>query len=313
MKSIDKRLSEPDDLCRGPEPERAKRLRERFEDIDKLFDKYAAKNKRELDNALIKPIHDKFLYAQNGICAMIAPMGSGKTYNYMKIMAKQEVIFDEPFYELIVICSTSNKFDKTVEAFKPIIKKSKIVAIKDEDLLLWLNKYIRRILKYNSINEYLDSKGKTANEEFKRLINKYKLNKPDKIMRYIVNKLSKYQWKTYPHRCLLILDDFASHPLLRSKETDLSRLLKKLRHFNINVIICVQTVKSIPKDIKRTLSDIVLFPGIAHDDFIELFKESSASIFDGDNLWNTYKNIKDQHATFTIYIKARKVILTQKT
>lgn len=29
MKSIDKRLSEPDDLCRGPEPERAKRLRER--------------------------------------------------------------------------------------------------------------------------------------------------------------------------------------------------------------------------------------------------------------------------------------------
>ena len=167
MKSIDKRLSDniercseastkpkPDDLCRGPEPERAKRLRERFEDIDKLFDKYAAKNKRELDNALIKPIHDKFLYAQNGICAMIAPMGSGKTYNYMKIMAKQEVIFDEPFYELIVICSTSNKFDKTVEAFKPIIKKSKIVAIKDEDLLLWLNKYIRRILKYNSINEY---------------------------------------------------------------------------------------------------------------------------------------------------------------
>ena len=106
-----------------------KSIDKRFEDIDKLFDKYAAKNKRELDNALIKPIHDKFLYAQNGICAMIAPMGSGKTYNYMKIMAKQEVIFDEPFYELIVICSTSNKFDKTVEAFKPIIKKSKIVAI----------------------------------------------------------------------------------------------------------------------------------------------------------------------------------------
>ena len=54
-----------------------KSIDKRFEDIDKLFDKYAAKNKRELDNALIKPIHDKFLYAQNGICAMIAPMGSG--------------------------------------------------------------------------------------------------------------------------------------------------------------------------------------------------------------------------------------------
>ena len=31
MKSIDKRLSEPDDLCRGPEPERAKRR-------DNIFD-----------------------------------------------------------------------------------------------------------------------------------------------------------------------------------------------------------------------------------------------------------------------------------
>ena len=77
-----------------------------------------------------------------------------------------------------------------------------------------------------------------------RLIMKHNLaNKKPKVMKYIINKLMKYNWRTFPHRCLLILDDFANHALLRSKETDLSRLLKKLRHFHINVMICVQTVK----------------------------------------------------------------------
>ena len=56
----------------------------------------------------MKPIDDKFAYAQNGITAMIAPVGCGKSYNYLKLMAKQEHIFNEPFFELSAICSTSN-------------------------------------------------------------------------------------------------------------------------------------------------------------------------------------------------------------
>ena len=120
-----------------------------FEEIEESFKKIAQENKAELDAALIKPIHDKYPYAQNGICAMIASMGSGKSYNYLKAIAKQEVLDpSQPFYELVVICSTSAKFDKTVETYKPLIKKSKLVCVKDSDLLGWLNKYMRRILKY---------------------------------------------------------------------------------------------------------------------------------------------------------------------
>ena len=287
-----------------------KSVEEKLKEIDELFDKYSKRNKKDLDNALIKPIHNKFPLAQNGICAMIAPMGSGKSYNYIKFMAQQEILFNEPFFELCVICSTSDKFDKTVKTFKPIIKKSKVVAVKDTELLDWINKYTRRILKYNAINEYIDYKCKKVSEELERLILKHRLNKKEKLLKYVIEKFKKYDWKTYPHRCLMILDDFAAHYLLRSKETDLSRMLKKLRHFNINVIICVQTVKSIPKDLKRTLSDIILFPGISKDDFFDLLKESPASIFDSNKLWDSYKKIKDQHATFAIYIKARKVVIT---
>ena len=291
-----------------------------FNEIEQNFSRLEQKHKKELDAALIKPIHDKYLFAQNGITALIATMGSGKSYNYIKSVCKQEVIFDEPFYELVVICSTSSKFDKTVETYKELIKKSKLVCVKDSDLLSWLNKYMRRILKYNAINDFVQSYFKKIPEELDRLFKKHGLaaldeenlnpKKKTKRLKYITEKLVKYQWKTVPHRCLLILDDFASHPLLRSKETEMSRLLKKLRHFNINVIICVQTCKSIPKDIKRILSDIILFPGIGLDDFKDLMKESPASMFDIKTLWNEYNALESQHDMFTIHLKAKKIVIT---
>ena len=284
----------------------------KFDEIEAMFNKLEQKNKEILRNAQIKPIHDRFPFAQNGISAFIAPMGSGKSYTYLKLAAKQEVLFNEPFFELIVICSTSNKFDETVNTYKEVIKKSKLVAVKDTQLLDWLNKYMRRILKYNSIIKYINSNFKKTDEEIERLFTKHNLNNNKKQLKYIAEKLAKYQWRSYPHRCWLILDDFASHPLIRSKETEMSRLLKKLRHFNINVTICVQTVKSIPKDIKRTLSDIVLFNGISKDDFYDLIKESPASVFDAKKLWQEFSRLKDPYATFTIHIKAKRVIINQK-
>jgi len=151
-----------------------------FAEIDRNYEKLMKKNKQALENAQIKPIHDKFPLSQNGICALIAPMGSGKSFTTTKMMCQQEVLFNEPFFELICICSTSNKFDETVNTFKGLIKKSKLVCIKDSDLLAWLNKYIRRILKYNSIMKYLSSTCKEQNEEVDRLFLKHRLQKPKK-------------------------------------------------------------------------------------------------------------------------------------
>jgi hypothetical protein len=294
-------------------------IEERFKKIDELFEKIQSKNKVELENAMIKPVHDKYPLAQNGIVGLIAPPGSGKSFTYLKLAAQQEQLFNEPFFELIVICSTSNKFDKTVEAYKDVIKKSKIVALKDSDLLAWLNKYMRRILKYNAIMKYIQSDFKDENEEMTRILNKHRFKQNGKqtekqkydMVKYIANKLSKYGWKTFPHRCLLILDDFASHPLVRSKETEMSRLLKKLRHFNINVMICVQTSKSISKDIKRICTDFILFPGLSETDFIDLMKESMAGKFDRKELWNQYHALTNQHDSFRIHIYANKVIIVR--
>ena len=291
---------------------------ENFRKVDELFDKISKQNAEELGYAQLKPIDEKFPFAQNGICAMIAPVGSGKSYNYLKIMAKQEQLFSEPFYELVVICSTSAKFDRTVMTFKDAIKKSKIVPVKDVDLLEYLNEYMNRVYIYNNVMKFINAglPWDKMEEDLKQLLTERvgvsTFTKPKlqlKALQWIAETLQEYGWRTYPHRMLLILDDFASHPLLRSKETEMSRLLKKLRHFNINVIICVQTVKSIPKDLKRGLSDVILFPGISQDDFTELTKELNTNFVDPKYLWSEYQKLQNQHATFTIHMNARRIII----
>lgn len=294
--------------------DKPKSIDEAFREIDKQFEETQRKNKY-LKHALLTPIHEKYPYAQNGITAMIASMGSGKTYTYLKLMKQQEVLFDDAFYELIVLCSTSDKFDATVNAFKGLIKKSKLVAIKDTDLLDFLNKYMRRILKFNALNKFMINR-MDVDDEMKRIEEKHKLNlkstKPkdlEKVVKYITGKIEKYQWRTFPHRCLLVLDDFASHPLLRNKENELPRLLKKLRHFNINVIICVQTTRSIPRDIKRILSDCIVFPGISKDDFTDLMIEGPFGNFDTDECYKTYKSLSNKHDRMVFHIAANKIVL----
>lgn len=292
-------------------------------DIDKAFDaierdfEKTQKKDKYLKYSLLKPIHDKYPFAQNGICAFIANVGSGKTYNYLKLMKQQEVLFDDAFFELIVICSTSSKFDATVKAFKPLIKKSKIIAIKDTDLLDFLNKYMRRLLKFNALNKYMTDK-KDIDEELKRIADKHKLKLDSKkvkdverVIKYVVQKIEKYGWRSFPHRMLLIMDDFASHPLLRSKENELPRLLKKLRHFFINVIICVQTVKSIPKDLKRTLSDLVIFGGISKEDFYDLMREIPLGPYDIDELFKQYKTLTNKHSTMRFHLTANRIIINE--
>ena len=281
-----------------------------FKMVDDKFDKIGAKNKTELENAKIKPIHDKFPYAQNGICVFIASVGLGKSYNTLKLVAKQEQLFDEPFFETVVICSTSGEFDKTTQTFKEAIVKSNLICVKDEDILSFLNEHMVKTLLYNTLMKFVKNNLKKPCDKMLELINHHRLTDKTKLINFIADQLNQIGWKTHPSRLLLIFDDFSSHPLLKHREDPLSRILKKLRHFNINVIIIVQTVKSIPKDIKRIMSDLVIFPGMSEEDFVSLIRESAASCFDYKKLWDQYVKLKDKHTMIDIHISARRIIIT---
>ena len=208
-----------------------------------------------------------------------------------------------------MICSTSGEFDKTVKTFKEAINKSKIIAVKDADILNFLEEHTQKSQLHNTLMKFVLNDFKNPDENMQQIINENRLHKPQKLFQFISKKLIEIGWNTYPSRLLLIFDDFSSHPLLKRKEEPLSRMLKKLRHFNINVIIVVQTVKSIPKDLKRILSDLILFPGISEEDFRYLIRESSASCFDHEKYWNHYSKIKDQQTMFVMHISARRVLI----
>jgi hypothetical protein len=178
-------------------------MQKKFKCVDDTFDKLAAKHRTELENAKIKAIHEEFPYAQNGICAMIAAPGSGKTYQYLKLVAQQEQIFYDPFFEMVAISSTSNQFDKTVQTFRQAIRKSKLEAVKDEDLLKWLDEYIAKVLLYNTLMRYVNNGLKNPDDEMKRIINENGLRTPKKTIEFLSKKFAEFGWRTYPHRCFI--------------------------------------------------------------------------------------------------------------
>jgi hypothetical protein len=287
----------------------SKKILEHFERVYELFDKIAEKNKECLENAKINPIHNLFPFSQNGICAFIAPMSSGKTYNCLKMVAQQEGLFDKPFFERIVLCSTSGEFCETTLTFGEAIAESELITIKDVDLLTYLEEYSQKMLLFNTLNKFVNNNLRNPSKNMQQIINENRLTTNEKLVQFISKKLIEIGWKSYPSRMLLICEDFASHPLLNRKEDPLSRFFKKLLHFNINVIIIVQTTRSIPRDLKRNLTDVILFPGVCEDDFRDFFRESSASCFEYRKYWSHYTKINDQQTQFRIHITPRKVLI----
>ena len=99
----------------------SKTIEAKFRKIDERFDQLSLKYKDELENAKIKPIHEKYVFAQNGITAFIAWMSDGKSCNCLKLIARQDVLSNNQCYQTVVICSTSGEFGKTNKVFKDAI------------------------------------------------------------------------------------------------------------------------------------------------------------------------------------------------
>ena len=131
------------------------------------------------------------------------------------------------------------------------------------------------------------------------------IEKPDKIklLGYIMRKFQKYQYNRSVVPLLVILDDFAGHALIENKRTPLAKMLTKCRHYNTTFCIAVQTAKYVIKDIRRQMTDGVVWAGIGEEDFYQLFKEIQFS-YDVDKLWQEYKNLPNQKCHLILNCKA---------
>ena len=246
--------------------------------VETEIKKVLNKNKRELDTALIKPIHKDHKFSSNGMYLFVGKPGSGKTFYIIKHILLSERLFERPYYNLIVFCSTSNGLDKTVLAFKDKIK-TPLLFINDTDLLSFLENHVKEKMRYYSMYRFVMNNFKNPDETMEEIIELNGLYTKQKLVKFIAQEFNKYNTNRYPLNCLVVLDDFANNELLTNKKSQLHSYFTKCRHYNLTFIIAVQTVKFIPKNDKRLLTDCVIYGGMSEEDFTGLLKEL-------DHPWN---------------------------
>ena len=274
-----------------------------FDEVDDVINKIVKKNSSELNMALIKPLSDEYKFSTNGFYIFCGKMGSGKTLEIIKhILITDRMNDGEGYYNLIVFCSTSGGLDKTVQAFLPKIK-TPIAFVPDTSLLQFLQCHIRRKKKYYSLYRYVNSGGKKIDDEFKRLIEKHNLDKEEKKLLYVAQKLLKYNTTKYPLNLLLVLDDFAGNKLINRPDTELCKILTKTRHYNITCVLAIQSTKFVIKNLKRICTDLVLYRGVSWDDFYDLMRELPHN-FDIKDVWEEYKNLSDPHSKLVMNLYA---------
>ena len=184
-----------------------------------------------------------------------------------------ERLFTKPYYSKIIFCSTSGKLDKTAEVLSKNVKTPN-EYIKEENLLPYLKRHLKRKLKYYAMVKHVLSKMMETNEEMARIISKHSLMEIEDRIAYIACKLVQHQTASYPYNTLLVLDDAAGSPLLKNGNSELCRLLTKTRHFNLTCIIALQTLRFVHLNVKRLATDIIYYCGFSKEDFTSMLQQT---------------------------------------
>lgn len=268
--------------------------------VEDLIEDTLRKNQRDIEMALIKPLAPEYPFSSNGIYFLIGKMGAGKSFWIWRHIMITERLFTKPYYSKIIFCSTSGKLDKTAEVLSKNVK-TPIDYIKEENLLPYLKRHLRRKLKYYAMVKHVLSKMVETNEEMARIIQKHSLMEIEDRIAYIASKLVQYQTASYPFNTLLVLDDAAGSPLLKNGNSELCRLLTKTRHFNLTCIIAVQTLRFVHLNVKRLATDIICYSGFSKEDFTSMLQQTPNNL-DTKSTTTEYLNHKGQHDRFIINI-----------
>lgn len=261
--------------------------------VEEIMKEVRDKEKDELDYEKIEPFSEECKFGKNGLWLFIGPQGSGKTHKLIETILYTEMIYDKPYFDNIIFCSTSDALDKTLEAFKKKIK-TKIEFVPEKKLEERLTLHIKRKAKFYSMMKYIKSHGTISDPLMIKMAKKHKLYDTKKAAKYIKMKIDRYGHPAYPAPLLLILDDFLGSDLLESKMSAFVKLLTKCRHNNITCIISQQSTKGIGRTVRRLTSDCCLWKGYGEDDFMDLTRELNLSMNRKD-LYKIYNSFKNKH------------------
>ena len=278
-------------------------------DVNHTLATQIQKNKKDIDNASIKPFSDEYPFSTNGIYLFCGKMGSGKTYTILKHLLIMDQLYGEPYYD-----STSGTLDKTVEAVKDQVQ-TPIEYVKDFELMDYLNRRIRQKMKFYGIVKFIETGGERKTDEMNDIIEKHHLVKWEKgqwvvdmrkVAMYLIDKLDKWGFKRYPVYDCIVLDDFAGHPLLKRPDSELNKMLTKTRHYHITAILGIQTWRFVHLNFKRLCTDILIWKGFSMEDFEAMIKQTPNQS-NWKDLWAQYSAFQDPHDYIALHITAGKV------
>ena len=277
-------------------------------DVDSIMTKQIKKNQDVINNSKIEPLTDDYQFCTNGVYFLCSHMGGGKTYWIMRHILITERLFKQPYYDTIVFTSTSGTLDKTVSSMASQIQ-TPINYVSDVELMPYLIKHLNNKMKFYAVMEFINSDGEEINDIMAHILQKYKLYRPmggrivydlKRIINYCKAKMEKYGFHTYPSNTLLILDDFAGHDLIKKVDSPLAKIMTKVRHYHLTVIIACQTWRFINLNLKRLCSDIIIGVGFSMEDFQKMIQQTPS----GQNwkqLWEQYKDLPSKHSKLIIH------------
>ena len=279
-----------------------------IDEVDSIMTKQIKKNQDLINNSRIEPLTNDYKFCTNGVYFLNSKMGGGKTYWIMKHILITERLFKQPYYDTIIFTSTSGTLDKTVSSMASQIQ-TPINYVNDIELMPYLIKHLNNKMKFYAVMEFINSNGEEINDIMAHIIEKYHLYMTYKgeriydikrIINYARGKMEKYQFHSYPSNTLLILDDFAGHDLIKKVDSPLAKIMTKVRHYHLTVIISAQTWRFINLNLKRLCSDIIIGVGFSIEDFQKMITQTPT----GKNwkeLWEQYKQLPDKHSKMIIH------------
>jgi hypothetical protein len=270
--------------------------------VEKLMKSALLKNKKDIEQALIKPISPQWKFSTNGVYFFVGKMGSGKSWYIWKHIYVTERLFKKPYYQLIVYCSTSGKLDQTSETLKEQVT-TPIKYVKEKHLVEYLNQHLKWKTKYYSICRHVLSRFRKTDEKMEQIIKKHSLEDLRDRMDYISEKLAKYGTSEYPFRTLLVMDDFATSPLLEKVNSPISKFLTKTRHYHLTAIIVAQTWRFIILNLKRLATDIIVYSHFSDEDFEKILQQSPNNC-EVDPTVRAYRSLEGDHDHFIMHITA---------
>jgi len=279
--------------------------------VDSIIDKQLRKAAQELSYATIEPMSPEWPFSTNGIYFFCGKMGSGKTYTIMKHVLVSERLYEDPYYDTIIFTSTSGTLDKTVSAMKKDVR-TPITYVKDTDLMEHLKTHIERKMTYYAVMRFVNSGGEEIDDVMKgileklkpyRIIDRKRVYDWSRIAQYLKQMMSSFGFTQYPSNTLLIMDDFAGHPLLAKVESPLARMLTKTRHYNLTAILAVQTWRFVNLNFKRLCTDIVIWKGFSEEDFKNMLTQTPNDR-NWRELWPQYSSLPSPHSHLNIHINA---------